>query len=82
MIRDLTVHSPRKSATGMDGGHTYVSGVTEWNGSETAVFVFLKDQEEERKIEDAVLDGPMRFDAPRFDFVVGHGLSVFDAELK
>ena len=82
MIRGLIVRSPKKSATGMDGGHTYVSGVTDWNGSETSVFVFLKDQEEERKIEEAVLTRQMRFDAPRFDFVVGHGLSVFDAELK
>lgn len=66
----------------MAGGLTYVSGVTDWNGSETSVFVFLKDQEEERKVEQAVLAGPMRFDAARYDFVIGHGLSVFDAELK
>jgi hypothetical protein len=82
MIRGLKVFSPRKAATGMDGGHAYVCGTTEWNGSETPVFVFLKDHVEEGKLEDAMLAGPMTFDAARHDFVLGHGLSLFDAEIK
>ena len=65
----------------MAGGHVYISGVAEWKGSETSVFVFLKDQEEE-KIGDTDLGASMTFDAERYDFVVGHGLSLFGAEIK
>jgi hypothetical protein len=82
MIRGLKVLSPKKSATGMDGGHTYLSGFAEWKGRKTPVFVFLKDEAEEKKIEEAVLDSAVTFDAPRHDFVVGHGLSLFEAELR
>lgn len=82
MIRGLKVESPKKSATGMDGGHTYISGTTQWDGSQTPVFVFLKDKAEEKKIEEAVFDDSIFFDAKRHDFVVGHGLSLWEAELR
>jgi hypothetical protein len=81
MIRGLKVLSPKKAATGFGGGCTYLSGVAEWNGSETPVFVFFKE-EEEGKVEQMVLSGSMTFDACRHDFVVGHGLSLWEAELK
>jgi len=73
MIRGLKVDSPKISGTGMDGGHTYLSGIADWEGRKTPVFVFLKDKEEEKKIESLVISGPLKFDAPRHDFVVGQG---------
>ncbi len=82
MIRGLKVESPKKSGTGMDGGHTYVSGTADWEGRKTPVFVFLKDEEEEKKIEALVMSVPLTFDAQRHDFVSGHGLSLWEAELK
>jgi len=81
MIRELKVFSLKKTATGFGGGRTYLSGVAKWNGSETPVFVFFKEEEEE-KVEQMVLSGSMTFDASHHDFVVGHGLSLWDAELK
>ncbi len=82
MIRGLKVSSAKRAATGMDGGHTYVSGITIWNGDEVPVFVFLKNPDEEKRIDDALITGPLVFDALRYDFVIGHGLSLFDAEQK
>ena len=81
MIRGLKVLSPKKAATGFGGGRTYLSGVAEWNGSATPVFVFFKE-EEEAMVEKMALSGSMTFDAGRHDFVVGHGLSLWDVELK
>ncbi len=81
MIRGIKVLSPKKAATGFGGGRTYLSGVADWNGSETPVFVFFKEEEDE-KVEQMVLSSSMTFDAGRYDFVVGHGLSLWDAELK
>jgi len=74
--------SPKKPATGFGGGHSYLSGIAIWEGRTTPVFVFLKDEEEEKKIEAVAIDGPLTFDAQRYDFVAGHGLSLWEAELK
>jgi hypothetical protein len=82
MIRGLKVESPQKSATGFGGGHSYLSGTADWKGRKTPVFVFLKDEDEEKKLEAVVIDGPLLFDGKRHDFVSGHGLSLWGAELK
>lgn len=82
MIHGLKVDSPKKSATGFGGGHLYLSGTANWDGRKTPVFVFLKNEDEEKKVEVTVIDGPLFFDAQRHDFVEGHGLSLWGAELK
>ena len=67
-------------STGADGGHWYLSGFCDYEGSQVKVYAFLADKAEEERIRSLGSD-TFALDCPRHDFIRGIGLSLWDCRL-
>lgn len=72
LVRAATV-----SSTGADGGHRYLRGRCEWEGSDVDVAVLFASRSDEK----ALTPGDVVVEATVSDFTKGTGLLLSDARL-
>ncbi|XZE35734.1 hypothetical protein SH501x_001274 [Pirellulaceae bacterium SH501] len=75
--RIFHIYKAHVTRTGADGGHRYLQGRCEWEGSESDVTVLFASRNDEL----ALSDGEAYVVATVANFVKGAGLLLFDAKL-
>ncbi len=77
----VKVLKPKIITTFAEGTHTYVKGLTIWNGKEEVVYIYFNDFKVEKKLEESTVPNKIIVEIEEANLVESIGLELRNAKL-